>query len=158
MHFLLFPQYYSKRKYVMKLVLCSLLMAFYIIFIFLYESELGSKITVDGDESHEIRRWLLLGRKAMTNLDNVLKSRDITLPTQVYGLPSGLMWLWELDHKESGAPKNWCLQTVALEKTPESPLNSKEIKPVNLKGNQPWIFIGRTEAEVPVFWSPAVNS
>ena len=144
----------------MKLVPCSLLRAIYIIFIFLYEFELGSKIAVDGDCSHEIRRWLLLGRKAMTNLDNVLKSRDITLSTKVYGLPSGLVWLWELDCAEVGAPKNWGLQTVVLEKTPESPLDSKEIKPVNLKGNQPWILIGRTDAEVEasVFWSSDVNS
>ena len=66
---------------------------------------------------------------------------------------------WELDHKEVGAPKNWCLRTMVLEKTPEGPLNSK-IKPVNLKGNQPWILIGRTDAEVeaPVFWSSDAKS
>ena len=65
-----------------------------------------------------------------------------------------------MDCKESRAPKNWCLWTVVLAKTPESPLDSKEIKLVNLKGNQPWILIGRTdaEAETPVFWSPDVNS
>ena len=72
------------------------------------------------------------------------------------GLPSGHVELWELGHKEGRVSKNWCLWTVALEKTPESPLDSKEIKPVNLKGNQPWIFTGRTDAdaEAPVFWSP----
>ena len=102
---------------------------------------LGSKVTMDGDCSHEIRIWLLLGRKAMTNVDSVLKSRDITLPTKVhivkegYGLPSGYIRLWELDFKEGRVPKNWCLQTVVLEKT-ESPLDSKEIKPINLKGKQ----------------------
>ena len=125
---------------------------------------LGSKITANGDCSHEIRRWLLLSWKAMTNLDSVLKSRDITLPANVYsqgyGLPSGHVWLWELDCKEGRASKNWCLRTVVLEKTLESPLDSKEIKPVNLKGNQPWILFGRTdaEAEAPVFWSPDANS
>ena len=61
--------------------------------------------------------------------------------SQGYGLSSDHVWLWELDHKESWAPKNWCLWTVVLEKTHESPLDSKEIKPVNLKENQPWIFI-----------------
>ena len=69
--------------------------------------------------------------------------------------PYGHVCLWELDCKESRVPKNWCLKTVVLEKTPESLLDSKEIKPVNLKGNQPWILVGRTDAEVetPVFWS-----
>ena len=75
--------------------------------------------------------------------------------SQGYGLPSGHIQLWELDGKEDRMPKNWCFQTVVLEKTPESPLDSKEIKPVNLQGDQPWIFTGRTdaEAEAPVFWS-----
>ena len=122
---------------------------------------MGSKITVDGDCSHKIRRWFLLGRKAMTNLDSVLKSRDITLLKKVHTvkamLLSGHIWL---DCKEGRMPKNWCLQTVLLEKPPESPLDSKEIKPVNLKGNQPWILMGRTdtEAEAPVFWSSDANS
>ena len=77
-----------------------------------------------------------------------------------YGLPSGHLWLWELDCKEGRAPKNWCLRTVVLEKTPETPLVSKEIKPVNLKGNQPWLLFGRTdaEAEAPLFRSPDTNS
>ena len=72
-----------------------------------------------------------------------------------YGLPSGHVRLWELDCKESKVPKSWCLLTVVLEKTPESPSDSKEIKPVHPKGNQSWIFIGRTdaEAETPGFWS-----
>ena len=110
-----------------------------------------SKITMDSDCSREIRRRLLLGRKAMTHLDSVLKSRDIADKdpySQGCGLPSNHVWLWELDRKEGRAPKNWCLQTVVLEKTPESPVDSKEIKPVNLKGNQPWIFIGRTDASL----------
>ena len=80
--------------------------------------------------------------------------------SQGYGLPSGHILLWELNHKEGRVSKNWCLQTVMLENTPESPLDSKEIKPVSLKGNQSWILIGRTdaEAEAQVFWSPDVNS
>ena len=84
---------------------------------------------------------------------------DQGLYSQGYGLPSGHVWLWELRHKEGGAPKNWCLQTVMLEKTLKSPLHSKEIKPVNLKRNQPWILIGRTdaEAETPMFWLSDAN-
>ena len=107
---------------------------------------MGSKITVDGNCSHEMRIRLLLGRKAMTNLDSALKSTDITDTgpySQGYGLPSGHIRLWELDCKEGKLPKNWYLQTVLLEKTPESPLDSKEIKPVSLKGNQPWTFTGK---------------
>ena len=125
---------------------------------------LGSKITADGDYSHEIR-WLLLGRKAMTNLDSMLKSKDITLPTkgqysQGHGLSSNQVLMWELDHKEGRTLKNWWFQTVVLNKTLESPLESKEIKPVNLKGNQPWILFGRTnvEAESPRLWPPDVKS
>ena len=77
-----------------------------------------------------------------------------------YGLRSDQVQLWELDSKEGRTPKNWCLQTVVLEKTLESPLDSKEIKLVNLKGNRHWILVGRTdaEAEVPVFWSSDTNS
>ena len=110
----------------------------------------------------EVRRQLLLGRKAMTNLNSV-KSRDIILIkilySRGYDLPSGHIQLWKLDCKESRAPKNRCLQTVVLEKTPESPLDSKEIKPINLKGHQPWLFTGRTdaEAEAPLFWSSDAN-
>ena len=124
---------------------------------------LGSKITVDGDCSHEMRRWLLLGRKAVTNVDSVEKQRHYSADkgshSRGYGLPSGHVWLWELDHKKSRKPKNLCFWTVVLEKTPESPVGSKEIKPVNLKGDQPWIFTGRTDdkAEAPVFWSSDVN-
>ena len=125
---------------------------------------LGSKITADGDCGHEIKRCLLLGRKAMTNLDSTLKSRDITLPTKVHLVKamvffSSHVWMWELDYKESWALKNWCLWTVVLEKTLESPLDCKEIQPVHPKGNQSWLFIGRTgaEAEIPIFWPPDVK-
>ena len=72
------------------------------------------------------------------------------------GFPSSHVWMWELDSKEGGVPKNWCFWTMELEKTLESPLGSKEIKPVSPKGNQPWIFIGRidAEAEATIFWLP----
>ena len=118
---------------------------------------LGSKITADGDCGHEIKRHLLLGRKAMTNLDSILKNRDSTLQTMIH--PSKLcshVWMWELDHKESWALKNWCFWPVVLERALKSPLDYKESKPVNPKGNQPWIFIGRTdaEAEAPKLWLP----
>ena len=123
---------------------------------------LDSKITANGDCSHEIRRQLLLGRKAMTNLDSMFKSKDITLPTegpysQGYGFSSSHVWLWELDYKKGRTPKN---RTVVLEKTLENLLDCKEIKPVSLKGNQPWVLIGRTDAETeaPVFWPPDMNS
>ena len=99
---------------------------------------LGSKITADGDCSHEIKRHLLLGRKAMTNLDSVWKSRGITdkdVSSQSYGFSSSHAWIWELDHKEGWTPKNWCYGTVVLEETLESPLDFKEIQLVHLKGN-----------------------
>ena len=125
---------------------------------------LGSKITADGDCSHKIKRSLLLGKKAMTNLDSILKNRDITLDkgpsSQTYGFSSNHVQLWELDHKESWALKNWCFWTVVLEKTLESPLKSKEIEPVHPKGNQSWIFIRRTdaEAETLILWPPDVKN
>ena len=107
--------------------------------------------SADGDCSHEIKRCLLLGRKAMTNLDSILKTRDITLPTKVhsqsYVFSCSHVWMWDLNYRKSWAPKNWCFWTVVLEKTLESPLTSKEIQPVHPKGNQSWIFIGRTDAE-----------
>ena len=90
-----------------------------------------SKITADGDCSHEIKRCLFLGRKVMTNLDSILKSRDITLPTKVhlsclgYGFSSGQVWKWELDCEESWALKNWWFWTAVLERTFESPLDSQ---------------------------------
>ena len=124
-----------------------------------------SKITADGDCSHEIKRCLLLGRKAMTNLYRILKSRDITLPTKIcnsqsYGFSSSHVQMWELDHKEGWVQKNWCFGNVVLEKTLESPLESKETKPVNPKGNSSWIFIVRTlaEAKTPILWPPDTKS
>ena len=81
-------------------------------------------------------------------------------PSQSYGFSSSHVWMWELDYKESWAPKNWCFWTVVLEKTLESPLVCKEIKPFNPKGNQSWMFIGRTdaEAETPILWPPDVKN
>ena len=124
---------------------------------------LGSKITTAGDCSHEIKRHLLLGRKAMINLDSVLKSRDIALPTKV-PLVKALFFssnhelMWKLDHKEDWVLKNWYFWIVVLEKTLPSHLDCKEIKPVNPKGNQPWIFCWRMGAKAPIIWPPDVKS
>ena len=166
----------------------------------------GSKITEDGDCSHEIKRCLLLGRKPITNpvqfssvqslshvrlfvtpwiaacqaslsitnsrsslkltsIELVMPSRqhikkqghyfaDKGLSSQSYGFSSSHVWVWELDYKESWVPKNWCFWTGVLEKTLESPLDCKEIQPVHLKGDQSWIFVGRTDAEAdtPILW------
>ena len=126
---------------------------------------LVSKITADSDCSHEIKRHLLLGRKVMTKLDNILKSRDITLLTKIhlsqsYGFSSSHVWMWKLDYKESWAPKNWSFWTVVLEKALESPLDCKEIQSVHSEGDQSWIFIGRTDAEAqtPILWPPEAKS
>ena len=120
---------------------------------------LGFQITADGDCNQEIKRRLLLGRKVMTNLDSILKSRAITWPTKfrlvkAMVFSSSHAWMWELDHKESWGPNNWCFWTVVLKKTLESPLDSKKVKPVNPEENQSWIFIERTdaEAEAPIVW------
>ena len=85
---------------------------------------------------------------------------DKGLSSQSYGFSISYVRMWELDHKEGWAPKNWCFQIVVLEKILDSPLDSKEIKKVNPKGNQSWIFIGRTdaEAEAPILWPPIVKS
>ena len=124
----------------------------------------GSKITADGDCSNETKRHLLLGRKVMTNLVSILKSRDIIAnkgpSSQGYGFSSGHVWMWELDCEEGWAPKNWCFWTVVLENTLESPLDCREIQPVHPKGDQSWVFIGMTdaEAETPILWPPQVKS
>ena len=120
---------------------------------------LGFKITVHADCSHKIERCLLLGRKAMTNLDRILK-RDITLLTKVFIVKAMVFFsshvqMWELDHKGC-ALKNWCFQIV-LEKTLDSALDCKVFKPVNPKGNQPWLFI-RTVREAPILWPPGTKS
>ena len=103
-----------------------------------------SKITADGDCSHEIKRCLLLGRKVMTNLDSILKSRDITNKgpsSQSSGFPSSYVWMWELDQKEGLVLKNWRFWAVVSENTLERHLYCKEIQPVNPKGNQSWISL-----------------
>ena len=105
-----------------------------------------------------------LGEKLWQTRQDIKKQRHYFANkgsySQSYGFSSSHVWMWELDHKESWAPKNWCFWTVVLEKTLESPLDCKEIKPINPKGNQSWIFIGRTdaEAEAPILWPPDVKS
>ena len=122
---------------------------------------LGSKITEDGDCSHEIKRRLFLGRKAMTNLGYILKIKrhyfaNKGTSSQGYGFSCGHVWMWELDCEEGWMLKNWRFWTVVLEKTLESPLDCKMIQPVHSKGDQPWVFFGRTDAkaETPVLWPP----
>ena len=125
---------------------------------------LCSKITADGDCTHEIKRRLLLGRKIMTNLDSILKSRDITLPTKIhlvkamvfpvvmYGCES---WtVKKAEHRRIDAFELWCWRTL------ESSMDCKEIQPVHSKGDQPWVFFGRNDAkaETPVLWPPHVQS
>ena len=125
----------------------------------------GSKITADGDCSHQIKSCLLLGRKVMTNLHITLKSRDITLPTKVH-LVKAMVFpvamygceIWTIMKAECF--KNWRFWTVGLEETFESPLDCKEMQPVHPKGDQSWVFIGTTdvEAETPVLRPPDAKS
>ena len=124
----------------------------------------GSKITADGDCSHNIKRHLLLGRKVMTNLDNILKSRDVTLPTKVrlvkamvfpavmYGCES--LTVKKAECRRTDAFELWCWRRL------ESPLDCKEIQPVHSEGDQPWNFFGRNDAkaETPVLWPPHTKS
>ena len=111
---------------------------------------------------NEGKRCLLFG-KVMTNPDSILKSRHCFAnkgpSSQRYVFSSSHTWMWELDYKESWAPKNWYFWTVVLKKTLKSSLDRKETQPVHSKGNQSWIFIGRTdaEAETPVLWPPDVK-
>ena len=125
---------------------------------------LGSKITADGDCSHEIKRRLLLGRKVMTNPDSIFKSRDITLPTKVRLVKAMVFPVvmhgcesWTVKKAERRRIDAW---TVVLEKTLESPLDCKEIQSVHFKGNQSWVFFGRTDAkaETPMLWPPHEKS
>ena len=125
---------------------------------------LGSKITTDGDCSHEIKRHLLLGGKVMTKLDGIFKSRDITLPTKVRLVKAMVFpvvmcgcesWtIKKVEHRKIDAYELWCWRRL------ESPLDCKVIQPVHPKGNQSWIFIGRTdvEAETPILWPPDVKN
>ena len=124
----------------------------------------GSKISAYGECSHEIKRRLLLGRKAMTNLESILKSRhyfaDKDPSSQSYGFSSSHVLMWELDCKENWVPNNWCFWTVVLEKTLESPSDCKEIQPVHSKGDQSRVFFGRTDAkaETLILWLPHAKS
>ena len=123
---------------------------------------LGSKITTDSDYSHKVKRHFFLERTAVTNLDSILKSRDITLPAKVhivkamvfpvvmYGCMSWI--IKKAERQRIDAFKLWCWRTL------KSPLDFKEVRPVNPPGNQPWIFIGKTDAEVPVLWPPDTKS
>ena len=120
---------------------------------------LGFKTTADGDCSHKIKRRLPLGRKAMTKLDSFKEQRyhfaNKGPYSQSCGFPSRHTQMCKLDHKEAWVPKNWCFQRLF-----ESLVDCQEIKPVNPKGTQPWIFIGMTDAkaEAPIFWPPDAKS
>ena len=125
---------------------------------------LGSKITAVGDCSHEIKRHLLLGRKSMTNLDSILKSRDIALPTKVH-LVKAIVFPVVMYGCESWAIKKAERQRIdalelVLEKTLESPWDCKESQPAHPKRGESWVFIGRTdvEAETPILWPPDVKN
>ena len=123
----------------------------------------GSKISADGDYSHEIKRHLLLGRKAMTNLDSILKSRDISLPTKVHLVKAMVFPIvmhgcesWTIkkaEHQRTDVFELWCFRRLM------SPLDCK-IKPVHPKRDQFWVFIGRADAkaETPIFWPPDVKN
>ena len=118
-----------------------------------------SKITANLKDACSLRA------KAMINLDSIFKKQRHYFAnkgsfSQGYGFSSGHVWMWELDCEEGWGPKNWCFWTVVLEKTLESALDYKERKPINPKGNQPWIFTGRTDAEDEALipWSPNVKS
>ena len=125
---------------------------------------MGSKIIADGDCNHEIKRCLLFRRKAVTNLDSILKSRDITLQqrsfSQSHDFSSSHVQVWELDHKEGWAPKNWCFSTVVLEKILESPLDCKEIKPGHPKGISPEYSLEglMLKVKLPILWPPDVKN
>ena len=135
---------------------------------------LGSSILVDSLLyliwwNHSVLGASLWGirsnQKVVIILDGILKKQrhyfaNKESSSQGYGFSSSQVWIWELDYKESWVPKNWCFWTVVLEKTLESPLDCEEIQPVYPKGNQSWIFIGRTdvEAETPMIWPPDVKN
>ena len=130
-----------------------------------WQTFLGSKVTAQGDSCHEIKRCLLLGRKAMTNLDSILRNRDITLLTKIHIIKATGFFpvvIYQCENwtiKKAECQKLMLLNCGVGEDSWES-LDSKEIKPVNPKGNKPWIFIGRidAEAEAPILWPPDVNS
>ena len=118
----------------------------------------GSKITADGDCSHEIKTLAAWKKSYDHPRQHIEKQRHSFAnkgqSSQSYGFSTCHVWVWELAHKEGWEPENWCFWTVVLEKTLESLLDCKEIQPVHPKGNQSRLFIGRTDAEVPIFWPP----
>ena len=124
----------------------------------------GSKIITDGDWSHEMKRRILLGRKVMTNLDSIFKSRHYFAnkgpSSQGYGFSSGHVLMWKLDCEESWVPKKLMLLNCGVGEDSWSPLDCKEIQPVHPNGDQSWVFTGRTdaEAETPVLWPPHAKS
>ena len=127
----------------------------------------GSKITADGDCTHEIKRRLLFARKVMTNLVSILKSRDITLPTQ-YSLVKAMVfssthvWMWELHYKESWAPKNWCFELWCWRRLLRVPWTARRsiLQGVHSEGDQSWVFLGRKDAkaETLILWPPHAKS
>ena len=125
---------------------------------------LGSKITADGDWNHEIEMLASWKKSYGKTRQHIKKQRyhfaNKVLNSQNYHFSSSHVQIWELDHKEGWALKNWCFLIVVLDKTLESLLESKEIKPVSPKGNQPWIYTGRTdaEAEALIVWPPDAKS
>ena len=121
----------------------------------------GSKITADGDCSHEIKNMLTPWKESYDQpRQHIKKQRHYFVnkgpSSQGSGLSSSYVWMWELGYKKSWAPKNWCFWTMVLDKTLESPLDCKEIQWVHLKGNQSWVFTGRTdvEGETSILWPP----
>ena len=125
---------------------------------------LGSKITTYDDCSHEIKRRLLLGRKVMTNLDSIFKSRHITLSAKVHSVKATIFPVVMYGCESCTVKKAECQRIDAFElwcwRRIESPLDCKEIQPVHPKGDQSWVFIGRTdvEAETPILWPPAAKN
>ena len=124
---------------------------------------LGTNITVDRDCSHEIKRCLVPWKESYDKPRWCIKKHRLLFAdkdtySQSYGFSSSHVWMWELGHKEGWTLKNWCFWIVLLEKTLVNPLDCKEIKPVNPKGNQAWIFIGRSDSEAPTVWPPDVKS
>ena len=125
---------------------------------------LGAQITANGDYSKH-QKMLSPWKKSYDKCRQHIKKQrhhfaDKCPYSKSYGLSNSHVWMWELDHNEDWTLKNWCFQTVMLEKTLESPLDSKEIKPVNPRGNQAWMFTGRTyaEDETPIIWPPGAKS
>ena len=120
--------------------------------------------TADGDCSHEIKTLVPWKKSYDKPRQHIKKQRhhfaNKCPSSQSYGFSSSGVWMWERDHEKGWAPKNWCFQIVVLEKTLESPLDCKEIEPVSPKGNEPWIFTGRTDAETEALtlWPPDANS